>query len=184
MPTRTHAGASARTASRRRAPARRKSASPKRNPRKSALRKSAPRAIKAPPPPRAADPRARKTGRRRNCYTPEFLAEAKRRVEETAQATTALAGDLGMHHSVLSRLIEREGWVRPEGSLRLRSLSPAMRLAAQADALTGASAHSRESGNPATGTQASERGSLGPRLRGDERSEVVPDNATIDRLEA
>ena len=38
---------------------------------------------KQPPPPREADPFAKKTGRRRTYYTAEFLAEAKRRVEQT-----------------------------------------------------------------------------------------------------
>ena len=162
MPTRTRAGASAR---------------------KGAPRKRAPR-IKAPPPPREADPFAKKTGRRRSYYTPEFLAEAKRRIETTLQSTTSIATDLGVHNSILWRLVDRYGWVRPEGSLRLRGLSPVMRLAAEAEELS-ASAHSRERGNPVSDTQALEPAALGPRFRGDERAEIIsPDTSTIDRLEA
>lgn len=51
---------------------------------------------------------------------------------------TSIAGKLGMHHSVLSKLIKRERWVRPEAALHQRGLSPAMRLAAAADALADA----------------------------------------------
>src|SRR5207244_9891400 len=92
-----------------------------------------------PPPPRQADPLAKTTGRRRNYYTPEFLAEAKRRIETTQQSTTSIALDLGTHQNNLWRLVRSEGWVRPEGSLRLRGLSPAMRLAMQADELVSIS---------------------------------------------
>ena len=73
-------------------------------------------------------------------YTPEFLAEARRRVEQTTESMTSIAGKFGMHHSVLSKLIERERWVRPEAALRRRGLSPAMRLAAETDALADAPA--------------------------------------------
>jgi len=179
MPTRKRAGASARKASRRRAPPR-KPASPRR---KAAARKPAPMPIRQPPPPRAADPLARQTGARRAYYTAEFLAEAKRRVEQTLESTNAIAHDFGMDHGPLWRLIERYGWVRPEGALRrTRGLSPVMRIAAQADALVNAPAHSRESGNPEPSAQEE----LGPRFRGDERSESPAslDNATIARLEA
>ena len=191
MRTRTHAGASARKTSRRRAPPRKKPAPPRR---KAAARKSAPMPIRQPPPPRAADPLARQTGARLSYYTPEFLVEAKRRVEQTPQSTNAIAHDFGMDHGPLWRLIRRYGWVRPEGALRRpRGLSPVMRLAAQADALT-ASAHSRESGNPAATAQVDDPAALGPRWSlpatpigsGDERNEKPPslDNTTIERLEA
>ena len=73
-------------------------------------------------------------------YTAEFLAEAQRRIEHTTESMTSIAGKFGMHHSVLSNLIQREGWVRPEAALHRRGLSPAMRLAAAADALAAAPA--------------------------------------------
>src|SRR6185437_9823082 len=71
-------------------------------------------------------------------YTPEFLAEARRRIEGTTESMTAIAGKFGMHHSVLSNLIQRERWVRPEAALHRRGLSPALRLAVEADALAAA----------------------------------------------
>ena len=79
--------------------------------------------------------RADTRGRQASFYTPEFLAEARRRMEQTVQRTTAIAADLGMHHSVLSRLAQREGWVRPQAALRRRGVTPLMRLAGAADAL-------------------------------------------------
>ena len=222
MRTRTPAGASARPAARKRASAsvksrpRKKPASPGSRPRtnaahdkpprkkpgaprrKTASRKRAPLSITRTPPPRTADPFARRTGRRRNYYTAEFLAEAQRRVETTTQSTTSIALDLGTHQSNLARLIRRHGWVRPEGSSRVRGLAPAMRLAMQADALVSASAHSRASGNPASDTPTPEGVALGPRWSlssggpearpggGDERSETPAalDSTAIDRLEA
>ena len=93
-------------------------------------------ARKSPPRKRAAAAKPVKPGR--PFYTAEFLAEARRQVEGTTAGMTSIAGKLGMHHSVLSRLIRREGWVRPEATLRRRGLSPAMRLAAEADALANA----------------------------------------------
>ena len=172
MPPLKSAGAAARAASRRRASAREKSTTrrkparkqpvPRTNsahykpakPRRKAGRKlnatRSPLPIQQPPPPREADPLARQTGRRRVYYTDEFLAEAKRRVEQTTQSTNAIAADFGMDHGPLWRLIERYGWVRPEGALRRpRGLSPVMRLAAQVDALVAAgSAHSRDPSTP------------------------------------
>jgi hypothetical protein len=126
--------------------AKRGRASPRAKPRsrrRKTVRKAVRRAatvarIKATPPSRTADPFAKKTGRRRTYYTSEFLAEAKRRIETTLQSTTAIANDFGMHQNVLWRLVRHYGWVRPQGSLRLRGLSPAMQLAAAAAALTGA----------------------------------------------
>ena len=172
MPPRKRAGALARKVARRR---------------RVPLRKITP--SRRPPLPPHFNPRTGQIGRPPKFYTAEFLAEAKRRVERTAQSTTAIAGNFGMHHSVLARLIEREGWIRPESSGRRRGLSPVMRLAAAADEMVSArerepSAHSRESGNPvflgATSSSGSE--ALGPRFRGDERGET-PDLSTVDRLE-
>jgi len=175
MPTRKRAGASARKASRRRAPPR-KPASPRR---KTAARKPAPMPIRQPPPPRAADPLARQTGARRAYYTAEFLAEAKRRVEQTTQSTNAIAHDFGMDHGPLWRLIERYGWVRPEGALRrTRGLSPVMRLAAQADALVQSAPHPNPL--PASG----ERGLTEPAAHAPLATPPSLDEATIARLEA
>jgi len=106
---------------------------------KAAVKKSSPKGKAAakgdasPAPSKPAKPG-------RPFYTPEFLAEARRRIEHTTESMTSIAGKFGMHHSVLSRLVKRERWVRPEASLHRRGLSPAMRLAAEADALTDAPA--------------------------------------------
>jgi len=81
---------------------------------------------------------------------------------------------------VLWRLVRRYGWVRPERSLRLRGLSPAMRLAAEADALLAAAPSTGSSGNPEP--RAEEE--LGPRFRGDERVETPSHDTTVERLEA
>jgi hypothetical protein len=118
MPPRKRAGVAARKAAR-----------AKRVP----LRKITP--SRRPPLPPHFNRRTGQIGRPPKFYTAEFLVEARRRVEQTSQSTTAIAGNFGMHHSVLARLIEREGWVRPESSGRRRGLSPVMRLAAAADAL-------------------------------------------------
>ena len=161
--------------------------------------KSAPRPVKQAPPPREADPFAKRTGARASYYTPEFLAEAKRRIETTLQSTMSIAGDLGIHKSVLWRLVRRYGWVRPEGSLRLRGLSPAMRLAAQADALVaspppggGRSTAQRSGGGESRSEQVHPtpdglRPSDPPPPGEGDTEPVAPaslDNATIERLEA
>jgi hypothetical protein len=149
MPPHKRAGASARKVARRRTPR-----------------------IKMPPP-READPSAKKTGRRRTYYTAEFLAEARRHVEQTPESTTSIAGTFGMHQSVLARLIEREGWIRPESSGRRRGLSPVMRLAAQADALVSAAPTSPSTPTPTLPLSGG----------GSPTASVAPDTSTIDRLE-
>jgi hypothetical protein len=148
-------------------------------------RAAAPPRIKTTPPPRENDPFAKKTGRRRTYFTGEFLAEAKRRVEQTSQSTTAIAGNFGMCHSVLARLIEREGWMRPESSGRRRGLSPVMRLAATVDEMATA---------PHPNPLPSERAStpVFDGLCGEREhtafvapaSSPLPDLSAIDRLEA
>jgi hypothetical protein len=143
--------------------------------------------IKATPPPRESDPFAKKTGARRSYYTGEFLAEAKRRVERTAQSMTAIAGNFGMHHSTLSRLIAREGWIRPESSGRRRGLSPVMRLAAAADALVqGAGAHPAPHPDPLPDIRAFTPvfdGLCGEREQTALTGPSSPDNSAVDRLE-
>ena len=116
----------------RRKPARKKAAVKKLLHKRKAAKKCGP----PPAPPEPAKPD--KPGR--PFYTPEFLAEARRRVEQTLESMTSIAGKFGMHHSVLSKLIQRERWMRPEAALHQRGLSPAMRLAAEADALVDAPA--------------------------------------------
>lgn len=123
----------------------------------------------------AASAKKDKAGRPPKYYTPEFLAEARRRVEQTLESMTSIAGKFGMHHSVLSRLIKSQRWVRPEGSLRRRGLSPVMRLAAAADVLVMASAG--EAPHPDPLAAGGERGRIGS------AAPASQDLASIDRLE-
>jgi hypothetical protein len=94
-------------------------------------------------PPRATSPatpigaeRPTMTDRRRSSlarfYTPELLAHARRRYEETAEPAGPIAADLGIHTCSLSRLARNLGWVRRNAGQR--GLTTAMRLAEQAHA--------------------------------------------------
>jgi hypothetical protein len=65
-------------------------------------------------------------------YTPELLAHARRRFEETAEPAGPIAADLGIHTCSLSRLARKLGWVRRNAGQR--DLTTAMRLAEQAHA--------------------------------------------------
>jgi hypothetical protein len=161
-------------AKRTRAPARQSRAAKKaRKPTGARKRKAAKKGCR--PRRQAASAKKDKAGRPPKYYTPEFLAEARRRVEQTLESMTSIAGKFGMHHSVLSRLIQRERWVRPEGSLRRRGLSPVMRLAAAADALVMASAEQAPHPDPlAAGGERGRTGSAAP---------ASQDLAAIDRLE-
>lgn len=146
-----------------------------------ARKPAAPRKRKAPKkggrPRRKTSASATKSrgGRPLKYFTPQFMAEAQRRVEQTLESTTSIAGKLGIHHSVLSRLIRREGWVRPEGSLRRRDLSPVMRLAAATDALAMASAE--RAPRPNTLAASGEAG------RSESDAPAPHDLSAIDRLE-
>jgi len=162
----------------------------------SSRRRSAAPRKKAPSRRKAGTSAAIKTGRP-NYYTAEFLAEARRRVEHTFQSMTSLAADLGMHHSVLCRLIKRKRWVRPEGARYRRGLTPVMRLAAAADALVHAASPPPESGRSAseasrvgvTAAKAPQTPTLTLPLSGGGNptapaAPAPPDASAIDRLEA
>jgi hypothetical protein len=66
-------------------------------------------------------------------YTPELLANGRRRFEHTDESVTSIAADFGIHHYSLIRLAKREGWVRH--ARPQRTLPRAARLLAQAEAL-------------------------------------------------
>lgn len=93
-------------------------------------------------------------------YTPELLAHARRRFEETAEPAGPIAADLGIHTCSLSRLARRLGWVRRNAGQR--DLTPAMRLAERAHA----AAEVQAAEAPPVSTDAS-----------------TSDPATLDRLE-
>jgi transposase-like protein len=87
---------------------------------------------------RASAPHPRKPPRRprvpaHRSYTPELLANGRRRYEQTDESVSAIAADFGIHHYSLIRLAQREGWVRHERPQR--ALPRAARLLAQAEAL-------------------------------------------------
>ena len=71
--------------------------------------------------------------------------------------------------------------MRPEGSLRLRGLSPAMRLAAQADALAAAP---HPNPLPASGEREQTEPAAPASHDPEHAAPASLDNATIDRLEA
>jgi hypothetical protein len=72
---------------------------------------------------------------RRYRFTPELLAHGRHRYENTPDSLPDIAVEFGIHKSTLLRLAQREGWVRY--AIPPRDLSPATRLAEQADALAG-----------------------------------------------
>ncbi len=86
--------------------------------------------------------RSTMTDRRRSSlarfYTPELLAHARRRYEETAEPAGPIAADLGIHTCSLSRLARNLGWVRRNAGQR--GLTTAMRLAEEAHAAAAARA--------------------------------------------
>jgi len=71
-------------------------------------------------------------------YTPELLANGRRRFEHTEESVTSIAADFGIHHYSLIRLAKREGWVRH--ARPQRALPRAARLLAQAEALAAQAA--------------------------------------------
>src|SRR4051794_25088621 len=70
---------------------------------------------------------------RRYTYTPELLADVRRRYEETEEPVVDLAADCGIHPTTFQRMANREHWQRHQPSPR--GLSPAAKLAAEAEAL-------------------------------------------------
>lgn len=55
---------------------------------------------------------ARPPGRRRFLYTPELLANGRRRYEQTTESVDAIAADFGIARRTLRNLADKEGWVR------------------------------------------------------------------------
>jgi len=74
---------------------------------------------------------------RRYTYTPELLADGRRRYERTDEPIVGIAADFGIHKTTFQRMAKREGWVR--FAPPPRDLSPAARLARAAEKLELAS---------------------------------------------
>jgi hypothetical protein len=66
-------------------------------------------------------------------YSPQLLANGRRRFEQTDESVASIAADFGIHHYSLIRLAKREGWLRH--ARPQRDLPLAARLLAQAEAL-------------------------------------------------
>jgi hypothetical protein len=75
---------------------------------------------------------------RRYAYTPELMADGRRRYEETDESVTSIAADFGVYKTTFQRLANREHWVRHVAPPR--DLVPAAQLEAQAAALPPAGA--------------------------------------------
>jgi hypothetical protein len=75
---------------------------------------------------------SRATAARRRSYTPELLADGRRRFEQTDEPITAIAADFGCCKATFMKLAKDEGWVRPP---RARDLTPSARLRLRAEAL-------------------------------------------------
>ena len=78
---------------------------------------------------------------RRYTYTPELLADGRRRYEQTEEPVVAIAADFGIHTTTFQRMANREHWLRYRPPPR--DLSPAAKLAAQAEAFAQAQAFDR-----------------------------------------
>ncbi|HEX5509804.1 MAG TPA: hypothetical protein VFX37_14990, partial [Pseudolabrys sp.] len=70
---------------------------------------------------------------RRYIYTPELLAEGRRRYEQTEDRVVDIAADFRCHGTTFQRLANRLGWVRHKAPPR--DLPPAAKLEAEAEAL-------------------------------------------------
>jgi transposase-like protein len=73
---------------------------------------------------------------RRYTFTPELLAEGRRRYEETEDRVVDIAADFGVHPTTLQRRANRDRWVRYVPPPR--DLTPAAKLALRAEKLAGA----------------------------------------------
>jgi hypothetical protein len=182
MPLRKPAGA--RPAARKCAP-RKKSAAPRR---KAASSKSAPLSRKTtsklnakPKPSRRATRRVTPFGvitvrsGRPLSYTPELKAHARFRFEQTPESAYSIAADLGMHHTSLKRLAQREGWVR-HNPPPVRDITGVMRLADEVEALTSVT--------PTPTLPLAGGGSQTAFAAPPSHENAAPDTSAIDRLEA
>jgi hypothetical protein len=75
---------------------------------------------------------------RHRTYSPELLANGRRRYEETPEPVAAIAADFRIHPGSLRRLAHQLGWVR--FAMGPRELPQGARLLAQAEALEAAAA--------------------------------------------
>jgi len=162
---------------------------------------------------RASAPHPRKPPRRprvpaHRSYTPELLANGRRRYEQTPEPVAAIAADFRIHPGSLRRLAYRLGWVRY--NMGPRELPSASRLLAEVEALEASTLPPRsggegrlalrEQGEAGWGADATAEAPPTPdpsppfaaRMRGGEQVAALPDQTdapdatltnTIDRFE-
>ncbi|MGB7258687.1 MAG: hypothetical protein WBD48_11475, partial [Pseudolabrys sp.] len=127
---------------------------------------------------------------RRYRYTPELIESGRRRYEQTDETITAIAADFGVSKSTLQRMAQRLEWVRFVAPPR--DLAPAVKLAAEAEALTRTPLIPAQAGIQGPVHDAGDPGPGSPLARGraddcarDEPPLVLPAaNSTLARLHA
>lgn len=120
---------------------------------------------------------------RRPRYTPELLADVRRRFEDTTEPIPSLAADLGVEPESLHRIARRRGWVRHVPA-PARDIPQALRILREAQALDAGDASAAPEVSPAA---ASLGGSAEAAAPGPEQERAAtpasPKPSTIDRLE-
>jgi hypothetical protein len=149
--------------------------------------------IRAPSRPRAPTPRRKLPSRRvpaHRTYSPELLANGRKRYEETAESVAKIATDFGIHHYSLIRFAKREGWVRYQRGPR--TLPASAQLLEQAETLERKrhasplvpNSSSQENGEP--GAAISTQDALPPLAQTIERLHraVLAELATVEAMRA
>lgn len=95
---------------------------------------------------------------RRYTYTPELLAEGRRRYERTEDRIVDIAADFGIHKTTFQRMANENGWLRYKA--QPRDLSRSAKLAAKAEALEASFSLPPRSGGEG-GSGARERDGVG-----------------------
>jgi hypothetical protein len=112
-------------------------------------------------------------------YTPELLANGRRRYERTSEPVAAIAADFRIHPGSLRRLAGQLGWVR--FNMAPRGLPQGSRLVAQAEELERRLTLTTPTPNPSPQEPAPGRAQARPGWGGEENAAALAD--TIDRLE-
>jgi hypothetical protein len=141
-----------------------------------------PRGCEAAPAPEPAPPGTppRPPVSRRYIYTPELLADGRRRYEQTDHRVIDIAADFGIHPTTFQRMANREHWVRYVPPPR--DLSPSARLAAEAAALEAALSLPPAEPQAPPVPDSSPPGDARMRTGDEAAAALPPTAATIDRL--
>lgn len=120
-----------------------------------------------------AQPSPKPPGAVRRSYAPELLANCRRRYEQSAESSTTIATDLGIHPHSLGRLARREGWVRFVSPPR--ELPQAARILQEAETLVAAAAEQAARSNAVAADR--------DRERAETAASAQPDLSPVERLE-